>query len=394
MEEKPIRWAEYPFLQGSAFHLLAGIKNAGKGTWLAHLAARVTTGQLPVGRRVIWIALGEDSYAIDVRPRIRVAGGDVNLVTVPTVESDIVLPMHLDALRHEMGNPGDVGLVVIDPLGGALESGRSSNSDTDVRPMLRALNALADEYGSMVFGVRHISIKADARKNGALSGILGSSDWINVPRMVLALLHDDIEPSDRHLFVLTGNRGPEYMPGMMLRIEAIIPTGHEYPIGRMVPLGPSYKDPDELLSTKRQRRDSRSADAEKLILDMLSERGPMESSILDALIVEQTGLAAQTVRNIRANSLGGKGQGLIRMSPEQDPGNAQINRWWVTLTDAGRARYLIPDTYSPGTQYAVSGDDRIPPAGTPDTTDTESTSTYSTYPLSLPLEMDDDERLP
>jgi hypothetical protein len=78
---KPVSFVWKPFLQAAAFHMLAGIKNAGKGTFLAHLAA-FTLGEFGERRRVLWIALGEDSYSIDVRPRIEAAGGDVSLVDV------------------------------------------------------------------------------------------------------------------------------------------------------------------------------------------------------------------------------------------------------------------------------------------------------------------------
>src|SRR5260370_1444416 len=77
VEMLPIRYVDKPLFQADAFHLVAGKKNAGKGTFLSHVAARVTRGEFGDKKNVIWIAAGEDSLALDVRPRIEAAGGDV-----------------------------------------------------------------------------------------------------------------------------------------------------------------------------------------------------------------------------------------------------------------------------------------------------------------------------
>ena len=91
IEARPIVFADRPIWQESAFHLLVGRKNSGKGTLLAADAARVTRGELGEHPNVMWVATGEDSYAIDVRPRIEVAGGDVSRVTVLS-QGRLVLP--------------------------------------------------------------------------------------------------------------------------------------------------------------------------------------------------------------------------------------------------------------------------------------------------------------
>jgi AAA domain len=63
VEMRPIEYIEKPFFQKNAFHLLVGKKNAGKGTFLSNVAARVTRGELGQKRNVIWIVGGEDSLA-------------------------------------------------------------------------------------------------------------------------------------------------------------------------------------------------------------------------------------------------------------------------------------------------------------------------------------------
>jgi AAA domain len=356
---RPIVYVEKPYLQAAAFHLLAGIKNAGKGTWLALQAARVTRGELGERRHVLWIALGEDSYAIDVKPRILAAGGDPVHVTV-LQGSTFLLPDHAVELERKAAELGDVGMIVLDPVGGAMQAGKSTNFDADVRPALQALNRVADVTEAMVFGVRHISIKPERRRDGALAGILGSSDWVNIPRVVLALLHDDVDSQTRHLFVMTGNRSRDDAPGLMVRIEGHLLPGHEHEVTRMRVLGESAKDPDELLAIRRQRKATKTDAARKVILDLLygAEGQRIESDILDAEVAQRTGLAAQTMRNIR-NVM--RADGLIRAVPQKDA-EGEIQRWLVTLTGAGAAAAVSPDNQIPSTHnLKVSG------LNTPDT---------------------------
>lgn len=362
---KPIQWVEYPFLQGSAFHLLAGIKNSGKGTWLASVAARITSGQL-TGRpqRVLWLALGEDSYAIDVRPRIEVAGGDPAGVIVLDGYG-FKLPDHGQQLEDKVRETG-AAMVIVDPLGGATSG--SSSDDWNVRPALSALNVLADQTGTMVFGVRHISNKIQKRGISVLEGILGSSDWVNIPRAVLALLHDEVDPQMRHLFTMTGNRGPSDTPGLMVRIEGVQVADHEHDVSFARVLGDSHKDPDELLSAKRARKTSRSGTAEAIILALLAETpgGSLESDVLDAEVAKRCGLAAKTVKNIRFEM--GK-RGLVKPWPDKDEFGS-VTRWNIMLTNAGVA-HANPDALQTPTASPLAT------PLTPTSSTTETTRAYA-----------------
>ena len=240
---RPIVFADKPLLQADAFHVLAGRKGVGKGTWLAHVAARITLGELGEKRRVIWIALGEDSYEIDVLPRIVAAGGDPKLVKY-LERGRLLLPDSIPALLKYARELGDVGLIIIDPLGGGTGA-RNTNLDSDVRPAIAPLNQLADLLGCIVIGVRHITNKEV--KGGSLAGILGSSDWGNVPRAVLALVHDDNDDGLRHIQVVAGNRVPS-SAGRSFRIIGVpIVEGGE-PVTLAVDFGDSDKDVDDLLT--------------------------------------------------------------------------------------------------------------------------------------------------
>lgn len=332
IEARPIVFADKPIWQSSAFHLLCGRKNSGKGTLLAADAARVTRGEIGEHRHVIWVATGEDSYAIDVRPRIEVAGGDVDNVTV-LHQGRLVLPDHVNELLRKAREIGGIGMIVVDPLGGSLGRGRNSNHDSDVRPALACLNDLADRLGCLVVGVRHLTNKEI--RGGALAGVLGSSDWVNVPRVVLALIHDDDHDDQRHLTVVTGNRVRANV-GRLYRIEGVpSPVAGGEDVTRAVYIGDSNRDADDLLDVESNTRtNSKTAQAREALLDAL-EAAPelrMESDALDALVAAQAGLNPRSVRNLRGKL---KNEGLIRPIPEKDE-HGTVIRWIVARTGAAR----------------------------------------------------------
>lgn len=324
VEMSTVRFIDKPFLQAGTFHLLAGIKNAGKGTWLAHTASRVTRGELGEKTNVIWIALGEDDYGMDVKPRILAAGGDPNRVWVVS-DGDFELPLHGQELE-DLTTQVNAGLVVIDPLAGAI-LGKEEN--LVVRPALRALNHLAQRSDAVVIGVRHITVKSYKHSNGALSGILGSSDWVHIPRSILALLHDDEDRRFRHLFVLTGNRTEEDQPGLVYAMEGVDVIEGAEPITKMTLVSESMKDPDELLANRKTTRSDR---AKKLMLLLLREHGGVcESDMLDYEVSKITGLATRTLREVRTAM---KDRGLTKVAPVKDESGTVLS-WQISLTSAG-----------------------------------------------------------
>src|SRR5262245_37385642 len=244
IEQRPIHWIEKPFLLDSTFHLLVGKKAAGKGLWLADLAARITRGELGDKRGVLWLSMSEDSYATDISPRIQAAGGELADV-VCLLNHEIHLPEQIEILEAHITD--EIALVVIDPLVGTMSGRKSSNSDSDVRPMLQALNRLADRKAVLIIGIRHISIKAGRNGDDPIASVLGSTAWVDVPRMVLGVFRDDADPLLRHLFVLEGNRTPIDTPGVVFQIEDTSLSGHEDPVPHIRLVGQSRKDPAELL---------------------------------------------------------------------------------------------------------------------------------------------------
>jgi len=76
-----VEWLEAPFLQRSAFHLLAGRKGTCKGTYICALAARVSRGELYAEPKRVLVVTSEDSVELDFKPRLLAAGGNEEIVT-------------------------------------------------------------------------------------------------------------------------------------------------------------------------------------------------------------------------------------------------------------------------------------------------------------------------
>lgn len=347
VEMRSIEFLDRPFIQASAFHLLVGKKGNFKGTWLAHLIARVTLGELHGGKpRHVLIVASEDSASIDLKPRIVAAGGDPDYVTI--VKGDFQLPRDIDLLKLE-AQTRDIGLLIIDPI--ANHVGNSdTNQDAAVRDAISRLNEVADEIGCTIIGVRHLS--KDVSK-GALASVLGSTAWTDTPRAVLGCAIDDEDDLLFHLQVIAGNRGPRNEAGRTYTVDLVTLPELKEPVTRATAGAASTKSMDELLGQRDAPRTSGTATARELILDILDERGHMDSDTLDAEVATEAGISAKTVRNIRTEL---SGAGLIKSIPVKDD-YGKVSRWTVGRTSAPRDLDAAvtkpdPDSNTPAAQTA------------------------------------------
>ncbi len=326
-EVRKVNWLDKPIWQQNCFELLAGKKGVCKGTYLAGLSARCTVGELyDVPKRVL-VVTSEDSIELDFLPRFLAADGDPSLVEV--VVKDFLIPRDHDWLEQTARDLGDVGLIIIDPVGNHIGA---SNTDTEsgIRPAIAPFNDMADRLHCLIIGVRHLNKDASS---GALQSIMGGSAWVNVPRAVIVMARDDEDPMTFHYQVVAGNRGPIAVPARKLLLEIVPNVGIAEDITRTVELGASDKDVEQLLSIRERQEKSptKSAEARALILDVLEDEGEQESDSLDARIASITGLSARTVRDVRLR-LGKEGLTKARKSTDVD-GNA---RWFVVRTNAPR----------------------------------------------------------
>jgi hypothetical protein len=102
----------------------SGPKGVLKTTFMCHLAAQVTNGALPCGRRRVIYMPGEDmDLATGLKPRLMAAGADTSLIKFfpdpRSIEADgkrLMLPEDFGLLDEFVGSVPDTSLLIIDPL--------------------------------------------------------------------------------------------------------------------------------------------------------------------------------------------------------------------------------------------------------------------------------------
>lgn len=321
VEMRSIEWLERPLWQKSAFQLFAGPKGAGKGTYLASLAARISNR----GSNVLFVST-EDSASIDLKPRLVAAGANIDRCSL--IRQHVQLPDDVEHLRALATSIGGAGLLILDPVANHIGDS-NSNSDGEVRHAIAPLNKLADDLGCLLIGVRH---PGKDRTRGALASILGSTAWVDTPRAVVFVAVDDEDPLVRHVQVVAGNRSLNGS-AQAFRIEVVPVAGLTEPITRAVDLGESSKSVDDLIANIGNG-ETKTSRARELILDILEREGDQESDAFDARVARETGLAVKTIKNARTKL--SKVDGLIRNYPEKDE-FGEIVRWLVGRTQAARS---------------------------------------------------------
>ena len=317
IKPKPVEFVWSPFLQESAFQLLAGMKGAGKGTFLAMIAAQITTGELGGRERdVLWIKT-EDSFEIDVLPRFLAQEGNADRLLL--VHKHVHLPgdvPHIMALTEEY----DIGLIVIDPLVGTF-SGKDTQEEGGVVNAIGPLNDVAHDLGCLVLGVRHTGKNPTA---SALDSVLGSVAWVNTPRAVLGLAMD----AENHVFleILAGNRTQKNI-------------GHEYELveetiggletTRLISVGPATKSMDEVRKEKNSESPAKKQVARDILIHELTTVGE-ESGPLKQRVAAMAGCHGNTVWNAW-NELVAEGLGVAHPMPDHEGVGRKPFSWHATL---------------------------------------------------------------
>ena len=153
---RSIDWLDKPFLQRSAFELFVGPKGVGKGTKLAAIAADFTNRVHGINSGVIYVS-SEDSMEVDTVPRL--------------VTRTVRLPNDIDWLAELARTIGNVGLIIIDPIGNHL-GGVDTDKEGLVRHAIGGLNDLANDLGNTIIVVRHLTKNT---ADSALASVLGST---------------------------------------------------------------------------------------------------------------------------------------------------------------------------------------------------------------------------
>jgi putative DNA primase/helicase len=224
-----IEWLWQGFIAIGRLTGLVGYPGLGKSQVGIDLAATVSTGRdFPGGGSNgkpghVIILSAEDDPADTIVPRLIAAGADRSRIrTVKAVkdvngERPFDLSVDLDHLEREY-DLSQVKLLLIDPISSYLGSAKGNrvnrNNGGDVRIILDRLASFAAKHKLAVLAVSHLNKSSGAK---AITRIMGSTEWVAVPRAVFLVTEE--AGTDRRLFLpLKNNLAPDHV-GYAFRIE-------------------------------------------------------------------------------------------------------------------------------------------------------------------------------
>jgi len=285
--------------------LFVGDAGRGKSLGSINVAATVSRGgsfpdgsPAPLGDTIFLSA--EDDAAQTIRPRLDIAGADVNRVhRVKSVKVTLAdgssgasmfnLDRDLEKLRETIAKNSAVKVLVIDPLSAYLGSRIDAHKDADVRRVLSPLSELAAQHSLAIIGIMHLR-KSDST---ALLRVSGSIGFAAAARVVWGFGKNPIDDGPC-MVPIKNNLAP-----LGDAISYSIQSAGEIP--RIV-WGSNVKvSADEVLSGElRDRRTSRRNDAEEWLRELLAD-GPMPQSQIEDR-AEKAGFSWATIRRAKGRA--------------------------------------------------------------------------------------------
>ena len=200
VEPKKVKWLWPGRIPAGKVTVLDGDPGLGKSTITLDLTARLTTasplpdGHRPEGPICVLLLSAEDGVEDTIVPRLKVAGADLNKVTIVDHVGDedgprpVELPTDAALVERWLASylyaddddaaPVFPGLVVVDPLMAFLGGQVNAHRDQDVRRALYPLKLLAERTGVAVLVIRHLNKAGGSNplyRGGGSIGIIGAA---------------------------------------------------------------------------------------------------------------------------------------------------------------------------------------------------------------------------
>lgn len=171
-----VRWLWPGRVPRGKLTIIDGDPGVGKSLLMCDAAARVSRGKqwpdkargLRGGGGVLMLA-AEDGTADTIRPRAEAAGGDMSrifvLSHVPGVDGGSrapVLPQDLGVIEAIV-RAERIKLVVVDVLTEYLDGNVQTIADSDMRRVLAALSAVAEQTDCAIIAIRHLNKRTDVK---------------------------------------------------------------------------------------------------------------------------------------------------------------------------------------------------------------------------------------
>lgn len=202
IEEEKVEWLWPGRLPLAKLSLFAGDGGLGKSLVSQDIAAKLSRGTVwPDGRRgypagSTLILSSEDDAADTLKPRLRVAGADLDRIIIPEglrmqsadgllQDRSFNVRTDLGELEQALGSVPDVRLVILDPISGFMGA-TDGHKNTDVRGTLAPLCKIAQKYRCAILMLTHMN----KGQGTPLHRIIDSVAFAAICRMAYAFAED------------------------------------------------------------------------------------------------------------------------------------------------------------------------------------------------------------
>lgn len=215
IQPKRIEWLWQDRIPSARLTLFYGLPGEGKSTVTIDVVARATTGR-PFADRDnpkppidVLMMLAEDEASDTTVPRLMAAQADLSRVHFvqdavlqqkdTRKERQLALDTDIALVERKLLDNPNIQLLVLDPISAYLGK-VNRNKDSEVRPLLQRLKALALKTGVAVIAVSHFNKNSE---QASIHRISGAGAWGEVPRALWAFIPapEGDNGSDDHLML-------------------------------------------------------------------------------------------------------------------------------------------------------------------------------------------------
>ena len=289
VELQEINWLWYPYIARGKITMIQGDPGEGKTTLALRLAAACSTGQALPGMTItepvnVIYQTAEDGLGDTIKPRLMEAGADEDRV-LNIVEDTFSLTLLDERIEAAIVQTG-AKLMILDPVQGYVGEKVDMNRANEIRSVMKNVAAVAERTGCAIVLVGHLN-KATGT-NSAYRG-LGSIDFRAAARSVLLVGRMKKEPNVR---VIVHDKSSLALEGKSIAFSLGDENGFRWLDG--------YNDitADELLCGFNA--ETKTAAAEQLILDMLSDGEPVLCKTIQAA-AKAKGISKRTLDDAKKN---------------------------------------------------------------------------------------------
>jgi len=290
VELTSVDWLWFPYIPFGKLTIIQGNPGEGKTYFAMRLAAACTNRKPLPGMETIEpfniiYQTAEDGLGDTVKPRLMEADADLERVLVID-DRDTPLTLADERIARAI-RENNARLVIIDPVQAFLGADVDMNRANEVRPIFRSLGDIAQATGCAIVLIGHLNKAAGTQST--YRG-LGSIDITAAVRSLLFIGKLKDSPTTRVLIHEKSSLAP---PGQSLAFSLGDEKGFEW-------IGAYDITADELLAgTDTAKTESKTAQAQMLILELLADGKRMPSAELEKAVNER-GISSRTMRTAKS----------------------------------------------------------------------------------------------